>query len=160
MGKSRRLIYALVGVLIVCLVVLVVACLLHYCGRRRGAKRPKEQLVERTFHVSMLGTRHGATDAPVQLHYVVDGELHATLRLKRGKRYRLVLDQGTHPMYITSSSLGGPGVPGSIDPKVDERGIVEEGSDMYIVIDKAMQPGTLYYQSTVATGVGGAIVVE
>jgi hypothetical protein len=115
--------------------------------------------IERTFDVTM--SSNDILRQPGEARgerYVVDGQYAPTLTLKHGKRYRFVLREGAHPMYLTTSPLGGAGVPGTLASNVDERGLVHDGS-LDVIVDRKAQHGGLYYQSTRAQGAGGRIII-
>ena len=110
---------------------------------------------EDTFHVTLTELQR----FPPILQYTVNGKNKPTLTLKKGKKYRFVVDAPGHPLYLTTSPLGGKNVPGSISDKVDEKGMVSDKGDLFVVLEREIQPGTLYYQSTTAENVGGKILV-
>lgn len=141
-----------VGSLFVLVIVLVVVILVVLIVNP-APSRPMR--VERTFRVSM--TREDPDDPATR--YAIDGVEGATLHLRRGRRYRFVLEDGAHPLYLTSDPQGGPGVPGTIASNVDERGLVVGGGDLEVITEKNAERGTMYYQSTLRAGVGGAIEI-
>lgn len=140
-----------VGALFLLVVVLVVVVLVVLIVNP-APSRPMR--IEHTFRVSM--TRDG--DDP-GTRYAVDGVEGATLHLKRGRRYRFVLEDGVHPLYLTSDPRGGPGVPGTIASNVDDRGLVVGGGDLEVITEKNAERGRMYYQSTLRADVGGAIEI-
>ena len=114
-----------------------------------------EMKTEKTFHIKLMELqRH-----PSKTVYSVDGQIRPTLYLKQGKKYRFVVDAPGHPLYLTSSALGGKGVPDSLSSNVDERGMVSDNGDLYVVLEREAEKGVLYYQSTMEEGVGGQIVL-
>lgn len=109
--------------------------------------------VAKTFRFSMRKCDDG------KLRYTVDGQVAPTLHLKNNKKYRFILDSNAHPLYLTTSNLGGAGVPGSIAHNVDERGLVDSNGDLFVIANKDATPGEFYYQSTRVQGVGGRIII-
>lgn len=136
--------------MIALIIVLVLVVLMVIILKPQGSK---PMPVERTYRVSMHKTHDKAS-------YLIDGEPSPTLHIKRGKRYHFILDDKADPIYLTSSSEGGPGVPGKIGEDVDDRGIAATGKDFYIITEQEATPGELYYQSTLVSGAGGKIVLH
>jgi len=161
MGNSTRLIYSIVAIVI--LVVVIVGFVILLCTMNRRTKRhtnkqiPVAEMPMTDTYVLDMGIDETSGG---QAHYTVNGNEHGTIQLQRGKKYRILLQKGCHPLYITSSPIGGPDLPGSLDKQVTKKGIVSEGNDMFIVIPQDAEPGTLYYQSTLQEGVGGKIVID
>lgn len=112
----------------------------------------------KTFHVTLSKESN-------KQKYIIDGEITPTLHLKRGKRYRFVINTPNHPIYLTTDPHGGEGLPGNfLNDKngvtsLDERGLAENG-DFDILLSRDVEIGTLYYQSTKEQDVGGKIILQ
>jgi hypothetical protein len=151
--REKRDVGALIALVIVVIVVVAVVLVVR-------PQRSYPMPIERTFSVTMSSNdvlvRPG--DQPAGQRYTIDGELAPTLTLRHGRRYRFVLREDAHPLYLTTSPLGGPGVPGTLASNVDDRGLVHDGS-LDVVVDRGADRGALYYQSTRVQGAGGRIVI-
>jgi hypothetical protein len=141
-----------VGLLVLVAIIIVVCIVVLIVKPAWSVPMP----VERTFHVSVVQLQCH----PPRTVYLVDGKVRPTLRLRRNRKYRFVLAEGCHPLYVTTSSVGGPSLPGSIASNVDARGMVAADSDLYVVTSKDMPASTMYYQSTLEEGVGGQIAID
>jgi hypothetical protein len=140
------------SLLLLIVVIIVVVILVLLLQPMNAVAMP----IEQTFHVSMQQLQR--VDGP--LKYVINNEISPTLRLKKGSKYRFVLDGTSEPLYLTTSSVGGESVPESIAVNVDKRGIVDKNGDMFIITDRDVKPGVLYYQSTKSQRAGGMIVIS